>query len=221
MMTTDRSRAEQRLMNKAVHYLGRYSASRQRLREVLQRFAMRKLEAHEEAEVARAIDAVLDDCIRLGYVDDAALPCPVPAANGAAADPRLPSAAALPNTPSAGISPTRRWPQPMSRRATASWQRLCGWRHGAGSDPISRGKAITTPIASSLLRLRGPGFPSPRQRPSWRSAARTRPKNSPNRCGKCDGPHLATGRRFGLDCRRFQQPENRDDCGAPAFRVGG
>ena len=26
MMTTDRSRAEQRLMNKAVHYLGRYSA---------------------------------------------------------------------------------------------------------------------------------------------------------------------------------------------------
>ena len=72
MMTTDRSRAEQRLMNKAVHYLGRYSASRQRLREVLQRFAMRKLEAHEEAEVARAIDAVLDDCIRLGYVDDAA-----------------------------------------------------------------------------------------------------------------------------------------------------
>ena len=72
MMTTDRSRAEQRLMNKAVHYLGRYSASRQRLREVLQRFAMRKLEAHEEAEVASAIDAVLDDCIRLGYVDDAA-----------------------------------------------------------------------------------------------------------------------------------------------------
>ena len=72
MMTTDRSLAEQRLMNKALHYLGRYSASRQRLREVLQRFAMRKLEAHEEAEVARAIDAVLDDCIRLGYVDDAA-----------------------------------------------------------------------------------------------------------------------------------------------------
>ncbi|MCH1474923.1 MAG: RecX family transcriptional regulator [Alphaproteobacteria bacterium] len=72
MMTTDRSRAEQRLMNKAVHYLGRYSASRQRLREVLHRFAMRKLEAHEEVEISRAIDAVLDDCIRLGYVDDAA-----------------------------------------------------------------------------------------------------------------------------------------------------
>ena len=71
-MTTDRSRAEQRLMNKAVDYLGRYSASRQRLREVLQHFAMRKLEAYKDAEVARAIDAVLDDCIRLGYVDDAA-----------------------------------------------------------------------------------------------------------------------------------------------------
>ena len=72
MMTKDRPRAEQRLMNKAVHYLGRYSASRQRLREVLQRFAMRKLDSHEAAEVARAIDTVLDDCIRLGYVDDAA-----------------------------------------------------------------------------------------------------------------------------------------------------
>ena len=70
MMTTDNSCAEQRLMNKAVHYLGRYSASRQRLREILQRFAMRKLEAYEEAEVTRAIEAVLDDCIRLGYVDD-------------------------------------------------------------------------------------------------------------------------------------------------------
>ncbi len=49
MMTKDRPRAEQRLMNKAVHYLGRYSASRQRLREVLQRFAMRKLDSHEAA----------------------------------------------------------------------------------------------------------------------------------------------------------------------------
>ena len=71
-MTQDRSRAEQRLMNKAVHYLGRYIASQQRLREVLQRFAMRKLEAHDTAEVTRAIDAVVADCLRLGYVDDAA-----------------------------------------------------------------------------------------------------------------------------------------------------
>ena len=71
-MTQDKSRAEQRLMNKAVHYLGRYIASQQRLREVLQRFAMRKLESHGEAEVKQAIEAVVADCIRLGYVDDAA-----------------------------------------------------------------------------------------------------------------------------------------------------
>ena len=71
-MTQDRSRTEQRLMNKAVNYLGRYIASQQRLREVLQRFAMRKLDAHDEAAVAQGIEAVIADCIRLGYVDDAA-----------------------------------------------------------------------------------------------------------------------------------------------------
>ena len=60
-MTQDRSRAEQRLMNKAVHYLGRYIASQQRLREVLRRFAMRKLESHDAAELARAIEAVVAD----------------------------------------------------------------------------------------------------------------------------------------------------------------
>ncbi|MGC6519316.1 MAG: regulatory protein RecX [Candidatus Puniceispirillaceae bacterium] len=68
----DRPRAEQRLMNKAVHYLGRYTSSRQRLREVLQRFARRKLEHFEPSEISRAIDAVITDCVRLGYVDDAA-----------------------------------------------------------------------------------------------------------------------------------------------------
>lgn len=68
----ERPRAEQRLMNKAVHYLGRYTSSRQRLREVLQRFARRKLEHFEPAEIRRAIDAVIADCVRLGYVDDAA-----------------------------------------------------------------------------------------------------------------------------------------------------
>lgn len=66
-----RPRAEQRLIKKAVHYLGRYISSRQRLREVLQRFARRKLEHFEPAEISRAIDAVIADCVRLGYVDDA------------------------------------------------------------------------------------------------------------------------------------------------------
>ena len=70
--SVERPRAEQRLMNKAVHYLGRYTSSRQRLREVLQRFARRKLDHFEPAEISRAINAVITDCVRLCYVDDAA-----------------------------------------------------------------------------------------------------------------------------------------------------
>ena len=70
-MADDNSPAKRRLMNKAVHYLGRYTASRQRLREVLGRFADRKLDAHDADEVATAREQVIDDCIRLGYVDDA------------------------------------------------------------------------------------------------------------------------------------------------------
>ena len=59
-------------MNKAVHYLGRYTASQQRLREVLKRFALRKLESHDRGDVDRAIETVIADCVRLGYVDDTA-----------------------------------------------------------------------------------------------------------------------------------------------------
>lgn len=65
------SRAETRLMNKAVHYLGRYTASRQRLREVLGRFATRKLEHIPASEVRDAIEAVIEKCASYGYVDDA------------------------------------------------------------------------------------------------------------------------------------------------------
>ncbi len=71
-MTDSRSPAERRLMNKAVHYLGRYTASQQRLREVLVRFAERKLGAHDADDVAVARERVIGDCVRLGYVDDAA-----------------------------------------------------------------------------------------------------------------------------------------------------
>ena len=71
-MTDRKPAAERRLMNKAVHYLGRYTASRQRLREVLRRFAFRKLDSHDATEVARAIDTVVGDCVRLGYVNDTA-----------------------------------------------------------------------------------------------------------------------------------------------------
>ena len=72
MTTEERPPAERRLMNKAVHYLGRYTASRQRLREVLKRFALRKLESHDPTEVDRALEVVITDCVRLGYVDDTA-----------------------------------------------------------------------------------------------------------------------------------------------------
>jgi regulatory protein len=61
---------ETRLMNKAVHYLGRYSASQHRLREVLGRFARRKLADMPEADVLAGIDTVVATCLRLCYVDD-------------------------------------------------------------------------------------------------------------------------------------------------------
>ena len=57
MMTTDNSCAEQRLMNKAVHYLGRYSASRQRLREILRNTGV----ASDLVEAALGADDPGDD----------------------------------------------------------------------------------------------------------------------------------------------------------------
>ncbi len=65
-------KTETRLMNKALHYLERYSASEQRLREVLSRFATRKLLDTEPALVASAMTRVVEKCQRLGYVDDVA-----------------------------------------------------------------------------------------------------------------------------------------------------
>ena len=63
---------ETRLMNKAVHYLGRYASSAARLRQVLQRFAARKLlgDKLEGEEVGEAIERVVRQCEALGYVDD-------------------------------------------------------------------------------------------------------------------------------------------------------
>ena len=69
-MSTEKT--ETRLMNKAIHYLGRFSASKKRLREVLRRFATLKLADNEPAEVAAAINRVVEKCQRLGYVDDIA-----------------------------------------------------------------------------------------------------------------------------------------------------
>lgn len=59
-----------RLMNKAVDYLGRYATSQHRLREVLGRFALRKLEKHDPDIIAAAISATVTRCQTLGYLDD-------------------------------------------------------------------------------------------------------------------------------------------------------
>ena len=65
-----KSPVETRLMNKAVNYLGRYATSKYRLREVLGRFAFRKLDKHDPNKIAAAIDATLKRCQTLGYLDD-------------------------------------------------------------------------------------------------------------------------------------------------------
>jgi regulatory protein len=65
-----KSRVETRLMNKAVDYLARYATSQHRLREVLGRFAMRKLDKHDPDKIAAAINATVTRCQTLGYLDD-------------------------------------------------------------------------------------------------------------------------------------------------------
>ena len=65
-----KSPVERRLMNKAVDYLGRYATSQHRLREVLYRFALRKLDKYDPDEIAAAIGATVTRCQTLGYVDD-------------------------------------------------------------------------------------------------------------------------------------------------------
>jgi SOS response regulatory protein OraA/RecX len=61
---------ETRLMNKAVDYLGRYASTQHRLRNVLGRFATRKLDQHDPDEIAAAIDKTVTRCQTLGYVND-------------------------------------------------------------------------------------------------------------------------------------------------------
>ena len=65
-----KSLVETRLMNKAVDYLGRYAASQHRLREVLGRFALRKLDTHDPDKIAAAISATVIRCQTLGYLND-------------------------------------------------------------------------------------------------------------------------------------------------------
>ena len=59
-----------RMMNKAINYLGNYASSRYRLTEILQRFADQKLFDYNVGEVAEALHKTIDDCTKLGYLDD-------------------------------------------------------------------------------------------------------------------------------------------------------
>ena len=65
-----KSPVKTRLMNKAVDYLGRYATSQHRLREVLGRFAIRKLDKHDPDKIAAAISATVTQCQTLGYLND-------------------------------------------------------------------------------------------------------------------------------------------------------
>jgi len=58
------------MMNKAVDYLGRYASSRHKLGQVLQQFANRKLTNYDAEDIATAIRQTVEQCSRLGYLDD-------------------------------------------------------------------------------------------------------------------------------------------------------
>ena len=53
-----------------MHYLGRYASTTSRLRRVLQKFAARKFGAVPAEIIAPAIDSVIADCQKFGYIDD-------------------------------------------------------------------------------------------------------------------------------------------------------
>ena len=61
-----------RLENKAVHYLGRYASTAQRLELVLSRFARRKLADEDPDRLADLISRKVEECRARGYVDDRA-----------------------------------------------------------------------------------------------------------------------------------------------------
>jgi len=59
-----------RLENKALHYLGRYASTESRLREVLLRFAQRKLSDEDPEDIRRLVDKMVQTCADKGYVND-------------------------------------------------------------------------------------------------------------------------------------------------------
>lgn len=66
----DQTKIKKRLMNKAVHYLGRYATSQHRLGQVLARFATRKLADADAADIEAAIAETIAQCAEFGYVQD-------------------------------------------------------------------------------------------------------------------------------------------------------
>ena len=65
-------RLEQRLRNKAMHYLSRYSSTTAKLEGVLRRFVLRKIGEVPQEQLKRCIEVVIDNCVSAGYVDDSA-----------------------------------------------------------------------------------------------------------------------------------------------------
>ena len=59
-----------RLENKALHYLGRYATTEARLREVLTRFAKRKMDDEDPEHMRQMIDKMIVSCVEKGYVND-------------------------------------------------------------------------------------------------------------------------------------------------------
>lgn len=59
-----------RLENKALHYLGRYASTEARLRDVLSRFAQRKMEDEDLDHMRQMIDKMVLSCVEKGYVND-------------------------------------------------------------------------------------------------------------------------------------------------------
>ena len=67
-----KERIKKRLTNKALHYLGRYASSSNRLETILRKFAQRKLDQADSALVDQMIREVIESCVKLGYIDDEA-----------------------------------------------------------------------------------------------------------------------------------------------------
>ena len=66
----DDSKILKRLENKALHYLGRYASTERRLKDVLGRFAKRKMPDEDPIRMAKLIDDMVTSCREKGYVND-------------------------------------------------------------------------------------------------------------------------------------------------------